>query len=105
MCQMHRARATFGGNAQGRRYGFGHSPIYFTNRQLTALCTFSDLVGEARERVLVDSDGDDSYADASRDLLAFAVTGAPTRIALSRHGTSHPKQEAIRNTSPVRPYR
>ena len=68
------ARGTFGGNAQGRRYGFRTFADYFTNRQLIALCTFSDLVGEARERVLHQSGGDTSYADAIATYLALAVS-------------------------------
>lgn len=37
------------------RYGFTTFASLFTNRQLTALTTFSDLVGEARELVLRDA--------------------------------------------------
>jgi len=47
-------RGTFGGNAQGRRYGFRTFADYFTNRQLVALTMFSSLVGEARDLVSVD---------------------------------------------------
>src|SRR5215203_2325920 len=36
-------------------YGLTHFSDLFTNRQLLALTTFSDLVGEARERVLGDA--------------------------------------------------
>jgi len=54
-------------------YGMPHHADLFTNRQLTALCTFSDLVGEARTKVLVDSGGDEPYADALTTYLAFAV--------------------------------
>jgi putative DNA methylase len=36
-------------------YGMAEWVDLFTNRQLTALTTFSDLVGEARERVLADA--------------------------------------------------
>src|SRR5207247_2123680 len=49
------ARGTFAGNAQGRIYGFKTFADYFTPRQLVALTTFSDLVGEAREQVLHDA--------------------------------------------------
>jgi putative DNA methylase len=68
------ARGTFGGNAQGRRYGFRTFSDYFTNRQLTALCTFADLVGEAREHVLSDSDGDTAYANAVATYLACSIS-------------------------------
>ena len=50
----------------------------FTPRQLVALTTFSDLVGEARDRVLADG-GDESYADAVATYLAFAVDKAADR--------------------------
>lgn len=46
-----------------RIYGFNEWSDLFTNRQLTALTTFSDLVLEARDRVLVDG-GSSEYADA-----------------------------------------
>ncbi len=39
----------------GRGYGITHWHELFTPRQLTALTTFSDLVGEARQRVLEDA--------------------------------------------------
>jgi putative DNA methylase len=82
-------RGTFGGNAQGKRYGFFSFADYFTNRQLVALTTFSDLVIEARERVLRDartagaprgdrleSGGTDAeaYADAVATYLGFVVS-------------------------------
>jgi putative DNA methylase len=49
------SRGTWASNAQGRRYGFQTFGDYFTPRQLVALTTFSDLVAEARERVLRDA--------------------------------------------------
>src|SRR5699024_9072583 len=36
-------------------YGFRDYTDLFTPRQLTALTTFSDLVGEARDRILADA--------------------------------------------------
>lgn len=66
-------RGTFGGNAQGRRYGFFSFADYFTDRQLVALTTFSDLIGEARERVLADG-GKPEYANAIATYLAFALS-------------------------------
>ena len=54
-----------------RRYGMTHHADLFTARQLTALCTFSDLVREAREQVLSDSGGDGAYADAVATYLAL----------------------------------
>jgi len=82
-------RGTFASNAQGRRYCFKTFADYFTPRQLVALTTFSDLVGEAREKVLADASvaglpsaarladggtGAEAYADAVATYLAFAVS-------------------------------
>ena len=92
------ARGTFGGNAQGRRYGFRTFSDYFTNRQLTALCTFCDLVREARDRVLKDSDGNESYADAIATYLAFAVSRSTDRGSAVCGWDSSPKMEGLRNT-------
>lgn len=70
------------------QYGLTEYRDLFTPRQLVALTTFSDLVGEARKRVLVDAKetmGDDgvrlpdggtsavAYADAVATYLAFGV--------------------------------
>ena len=68
------ARGTFASNAQGRIYGFKTFGDYFTNRQLAALTTFSDLVAEARKKVLVDALATGMSADAPR--LAHGGTGA-----------------------------
>ncbi|MCD7100727.1 DUF1156 domain-containing protein [Pseudoclavibacter sp. 13-3] len=71
------------------RYGLTEFTDLFTNRQLTALTTFSDLVSEARERVLHDAlvvglpEGDRleaggtgaaAYADAVATYLAVATS-------------------------------
>ena len=72
----------------GRGYGITHWHEIFTRRQLVALTTFSDLVGEARERILQDSfaaglpddplpldsggTGPQAYAEAVSVYLAFA---------------------------------
>lgn len=72
-------------------YGMNQWSALFTDRQLVALTTFSDLVGEARERVLVDAraagmpdgdrletsstaDGAEAYADAVATYLGVAVS-------------------------------
>ena len=72
------ARGTFASNAQGRIYGFRQFKDYFSARQLVALTTFSDLVGEARELVRRDAVSaglqGTSYADAVATYLAFAVS-------------------------------
>jgi putative DNA methylase len=44
-------RGTFASNAQGRRYGFKTFGDYFSERQLVALTTFSELVLEAQALV------------------------------------------------------
>ncbi|HUZ67372.1 MAG TPA: hypothetical protein VMU56_06880, partial [Beijerinckiaceae bacterium] len=83
-------RGTFASNAQGRRYCFKTFSDYFTPRQLVALTTFSDLVGETREKVLADAHavsvpdaplplheggtGAAAYADAVATSLAFAIS-------------------------------
>ena len=59
-------------------YGFDTFAKLFTPRQLVALTTFSDLVGEARERVRRDAEAADvgragEYADAVATYLAFAT--------------------------------
>ena len=73
----------------GRGYGFFTWADLFTDRQLVALTTFSDLVSEARERILLDAIaaglpddgvplresgiGATAYAEAVGVYLAFAV--------------------------------
>jgi putative DNA methylase len=71
------ARGTFGGNAQGRRWGFFTFADYFTNRQLVALTTLGDLVPEAREQILKDALNagmtlGPSQANAGMDAQAYA---------------------------------
>lgn len=66
--------AALGFRVQG--YGMSRHADLFTNRQLVALTTFSDLVGEARERVrqdarLTDCARPDEYADAVSVYLAL----------------------------------
>jgi putative DNA methylase len=67
------ARGTFGGNAQGRRYGFFTFADYFTDRQLIALSTFSDLIEQARGRIMADG-GSADYAAAIVTYLAMALS-------------------------------
>ncbi|PXW31260.1 UNVERIFIED_CONTAM: putative DNA methylase [Williamsia faeni] len=84
-----KSRGTFGGNAQGRRWGFFTFCDYFTDRQLVALTTLSDLIGEAREKALKDAlaaghpsgarladggDGAEAYADAVATYLTFTLS-------------------------------
>ena len=86
------SRGTWASNAQGRRYGFHTFGDYFTCRQLAALTTFADLVGEARQKAHHDAiavengrgsvaalplreggSGPAAYADAVSVYLAFAA--------------------------------
>jgi putative DNA methylase len=78
-------------------YGLKTYGDLFTNRQLVALNTFSDLVGEARERVLADTlsittttegdtqldniDSAKAYADAVSVYLALAVSSLSDRMS------------------------
>lgn len=59
-------------------YGMTKWVDLFTNRQLIALATFSDLVTGARDRVLTDG-GTDSYADAVATYLGFSVSKSLAR--------------------------
>ena len=92
-------------------YGLTRFSDLFTNRQLVALTTLSDLVGEARERVLGDAiaaglpNGDrlenggagaEAYADAIATYLALAVSRLSDRSSsLSSWDSS---RSSIRNT-------
>jgi len=78
-------------------YGMTRHAHLFTNRQLTVLCTFSDLVSEARQRVLADG-GQPLYADAVATYLALAVDRVADRNSSISGWDSSPKMEAIRNT-------
>ena len=71
-----RPDATISGSTQYlgiKPYGMGRFDQLFTDRQLVALATFSDLVTEAREKVLEDALAADMNADAPR--LADGGTG------------------------------
>ncbi len=54
------------------RYGITKHSDLFTARQLVALTTFSDLVKDAREKVIVDG-GTEEYANAIATYLSFTV--------------------------------
>ena len=58
-----------------RRYGKTHWHQLFTDRQLTTLTTFSDLLPDIRKTIEQDS-GDPNYANAVATYLAFAVDRA-----------------------------
>ena len=55
-----------------QQYGITQWADLFTARQLNAMCTFADLVAEAREQILVDG-GDEAYADAITHYLSLAI--------------------------------
>lgn len=76
------------------RYGLTQFSDLFTPRQLVALTTLSDLVQEARERVLIDS-GDTDYADAVATYLGLSVSrGSDYQSNIT---TWHYQNEQIRN--------
>src|SRR5205823_1443831 len=54
-------------------YGLKTYKDLFTHRQLVTLTTFTELVGEARERVVADG-GHTTYADAVASMLALGVS-------------------------------
>ena len=73
--EMNRSTSTL---VSGRGYGFFTWADLFTQRQLTALTTFSDLISEVRERVKANAinagcEDVESYADAVVTYLAFAI--------------------------------
>ena len=72
--EMNRDTSTL---VSGRGYGFFTWADLFTQRQLTALSTFSDLITEGREQIKADAtdvncEEAESYADAVVTYLAFA---------------------------------
>lgn len=89
-------------------YGMTEWVDLFTNRQLTALTTLSDLVSEVRERVLNDAlagemekgtrlekggSGAEAYADAVATYLGFAIDRiAAVNCALSRWNSATSKE-------------
>ncbi|WP_344103268.1 hypothetical protein, partial [Myceligenerans crystallogenes] len=92
-----------------RIYGFERWSSLFTNRQLSALTTFSDLVSETRGQVLKDAiaagmsgsthrrDRDaDAYADAISTYLAFAISRTTNKLTAICSWDSSPKMEAVR---------
>jgi putative DNA methylase len=95
-------------------YGLSEWGDLFTPRQLVALTTFSDLVGEARERILQDAiaaglpigdegleaggSGAKAYAEAVAVYLAFAISRSADRGSSICSWDNSPKMEALRNT-------
>ena len=97
-----------------QEYGMTKWRDLFTDRQLVALTTFSDLVVEARDRIHADAvsagiaddgaplqdggTGAKSYAEAVGVYLAFALSRAADRGSTICSWDSSPKMEALRNT-------
>lgn len=91
-------------------YGMPEFSDLFSDRQLTALITFSDLVSEARARVLKDAlsagmpEGDSleaggtgatAYADAVATYLGFAISRMTNRASTICPWDSSTKMEAV----------
>jgi putative DNA methylase len=79
-------------------YGMTQHADLFTNRQLTALCTLSDLIMEGRGKVLSDSCGDTGYADAVATYLAFAVDRVANELSTICTWASDASKEHVRST-------
>ena len=75
-------------------YGLTHWHQLFTARQLTALTTFSDLLGEVGEVIKRDG-ADEGYVNSIRTYLALAV--GKNADYCSSFATLHVSLEAIRN--------
>lgn len=93
-------------------YGLTHFSGLFTNRQLVALTTFSDLVSEARQQVLQDAlaaglprgdrlaaggDGAEAYADAVATYLGIIVSRLTDYQSAITTWASNPQMEILRN--------
>ncbi|RUP31533.1 MAG: DUF1156 domain-containing protein [Mycolicibacterium sp.] len=91
-------------------YGFSHYSELFTARQLAALTTFSDLVGEARQHVLKDAlnaglpegdrleaGGNDAaaYADAVATYLGLIVSRLTEYHSSLARWASNPQMEIV----------
>lgn len=76
-------------------YGMPRWCDAFTNRQLVTLTTFSDLVGEARTRVLADG-GTPAYADAVATYLGIAASRGVDRQSSVSSWDASPSKEQVR---------
>ena len=108
------SRGTWASNAQGRKYGFATFGDYFTNRQLAALNTFSDLIEEVLQIAKVDAlarhqattenpvgnrDHEAcAYAEAICVYLAFAANKVADRGSTLGRWDPTPTQSGIINT-------
>lgn len=103
-------RGTYGSNAQGRIYGFRTFGDYFTPRQLVALTTLSDLIGEVRTKIRSDGiaaglsddargiDAGGTGATAYGEAVSVYLSFAASRVADygSSISTWRPKDNAMR---------
>lgn len=78
-----------------RIYGFDEFADLFSPRQLVALTTLSDLVEEARVKVIEDGGGIE-YAGAVATFLAFAISRSANKSSSLCSWDSSPKMEAVR---------
>jgi putative DNA methylase len=78
-------------------YGIRTYADLFTNRQLTALTTLTDLVLEARARVAADG-SDDDYGRTIATYLALAVSRLSDYSSTITTWASNPQMEILRNT-------
>ena len=78
-------------------YGMRTWASLFTNRQLMALTTLSDLVHEARHHIAANNAQAD-YADAVATYLGFIVTRVADRNSSICTWDASPKMESLRNT-------
>ena len=86
-------------------YGLTRFSDLFTNRQLTALITFSSLVQEARNRS-VDDGAEPNYADAIATYLAMVVSAVSDDLSSicswrSSHGTGASRSTFARQALPM----
>ncbi|MBG1245515.1 DUF1156 domain-containing protein [Nostoc sp. NZL] len=57
-----------------QRYGFTKHTDLFTSRQLLVLTTFCELISQARDSIIKESDGDFEYSNAVTTYLACALS-------------------------------
>jgi putative DNA methylase len=79
-------------------YGMRKHQQLFTARQLVTLSIFSDLVCEARRRILSDCKAHIPYADAVATYLAFALDRVVDRHSCIATWDSSPSKLQLRNT-------
>ncbi len=81
-----------------QNYGLTRHRDLFTPRQLVALTTFSDLVGEAQKRMLRDAGSVSGYTDAVATYLACVNSRAADFWSSLAIWGSQPKNEVVMHT-------